>query len=155
MPQGCRRVASGSRDSCRSQLGQGAVEDRIGALGDHNRFGDEAAGVVVAALMRRGPRRGRRGSTSPSGGSGRPSVERSGRELVGLGDPTLEQERTGEQGGGLAGVGADAETAQAIACGTQVRFGGGRVTGEQLDEPGEQLGLVEAVPQTELACRRP
>ncbi len=154
MPRRCLRVARGSRDSCRGQLGQGAVESRIGRFGDHDRFGDEASGVVVTALM---------GSDLCEGGSARHCglevlagrSERTGSELVGIGDAPLEEQRAGEQGGGLTGICTDAESAEAISCGTQVWFGGYRIAREEICQSREQLGLVERVPEAELASHGP
>ena len=73
----------------------------------------------------------------------------------GLVEAALQQQRSGEVRSGLAGVGADAQLPEPAVGAAEVRLGGDRVPGQQLDDPGEVAGLQQALAEADLLGRRP
>ncbi len=73
--------------------------------------------------------------------------------LVGFVDAAVDEQCAGEERGGVARVGIDTERAEAGERGTQRRDRGVWVACDQLDHARVQLGLREAVPESELLQR--
>ena len=59
--------------------------------------------------------------------------------------PALREQRAAEQRGGLRGVDAEPLLAEPVVRAAQTALGGGGVTLEQLDQPGEDIGLEQRV----------
>ena len=76
-------------------------------------------------------------------------------DRLGLGDPALGEQRAAEQGGGLRGVDAEPLLAEPVVGDAQAALGGGGVSLEQLDQPGEQIGLEHALRDAELFDHAP
>ena len=62
-------------------------------------------------------------------------------QFVGLGVPVERETSAGQQRGGLGGVGVETHAAKAVVGPTQMRLGGRRIVGDQLDDAGELLDL--------------
>ena len=148
-----RDIAESVGHPCGRPLRDRVVDGDVGSLDDVECGGDESSGLLGTALFHTNL------SEHRTAGDRRLEVlarrfERSGGEHVGLVDATLAQQRSCEQRARLAGVGTDAERAETVPSEDEVGFGGDRVSGDQIDEALEQLGLVEAMAEAEVACRR-
>ena len=67
------------------------------------------------------------------------------RERLGLGGAVLRQERAAEQRRRAGRVDAEPEVAEPLVAGAERALGGGRVAFEEIDAPGEDVGLEEAM----------
>ena len=142
-------VPGGLQHPAQRQTRVGVIEHQVGVGSDGHRVASHRRRVTVSALRREdlGPHRSPRDrgfevvSGYPFAFSG---------VLVRLLQPPLRQNRSGQQGCGLAGVGSDTEGIQALQRDPKVWFGGHRVAHHQLDEPGEQLGFHQPVPQAQI-----
>ncbi len=129
----------------------GVVDQRVGRVASATRLGKDLRTVHVA------PPGQHLGPYRPPG-DGRLQVVAGEvlalrRVAVGFVDSALRQNRSRQQGGRLAGVGADAEGVQPFQCGPEVGLGGDRVALHRLDDSGEQLGLHQPVAQAEVRDR--
>ena len=76
------------------------------------------------------------------------------RERLGLGGAVLREERAAEQRRRARRVDAEAEIAETLVAGAERALGGERVAFEEIDAPGEDVGLEEAMRDAELLDHR-
>ena len=141
-------VPGGVEDGGQGQAGVGHEQQRVGGAGQLHgllREGQRPSGVAAASGCF-GPH--------PAPGDRRLQVgpgQRLGlrRDLVGLIHPVLQKQGAAEERRCLGGLAAEPPVAEAFVGATEELLGGGRVSREELDEPGHHLRLELAVGQAE------
>ncbi len=135
-----RGVAGGAQHRRQRQAGVAVIDQDVGALGHGDGLLGHPPGLVVSTAARQ--------QLCPNRAPGDRRLQRVAGEtltlrtqFVGLGVSVERETSSSQQRGGFGGVGVQAHATKAVVGPPQVRLGGRRIVGDQLDDACELVNL--------------